>query len=288
MRNHQSREFVWWRDAVTFLGKKRLVSLVLAIVGTYVLVALGVFALQRRIIYPYRGTGRAPDLPGATLETISVADGHRVHALYAKAEGDAPTLVHFHGNGEELADMVNFVALFRARGLGVLAVEYPGYGLSQSVEPNEADIYRDAETALVMLRDEKGVPREKVVLSGQSLGTGVAVEMASRGLGSRVLLFSPYTSIVDVANRYFPILPTRWLVRDRFESVKKAPAVRVPVLVVHGTDDEVIPFAFGKELAATFPNARFVPLDQGRHNDLFVRGGDALVDGIAKFCRGEN
>jgi alpha-beta hydrolase superfamily lysophospholipase len=286
--NQHARYFVCGRDTVTFLRKKRFVSLVLAIVGTYVLVAALVFALQGRITYPYRGTGRVPDLPGATLETIAGVDGRRVHALYAKAEDGAPTLVHFHGNGEELADLVGFVALFRARGLGVLAVEYPGYGLSLSLEPSEADIYRDAETALVMLRDEKSVPREKIVLSGQSLGTGVAVEMASRGHGSRMLLISPYTSIVDVANRYFPILPNRWLVRDRFDSVNKASAIRAPVLVVHGTDDEVIPFSLGKKLAGTFPNARFVPFEEGRHNDLFSRGGDAFVDDIAKFCRGED
>jgi fermentation-respiration switch protein FrsA (DUF1100 family) len=111
--------------------------------------------------------------------------------------------------------------------------------------------------------------------------------MASRGHGARVLLFSPYTSIIDVANRYFPILPNRWLVRDRFDSATKASAVRVPVLVVHGTDDEVIPFALGKELSGMFPNARFVALEKGQHNDLFFRGGDALLDDLAKFCRGE-
>ncbi len=263
-------------------------SLALAIAALYALVALGACALQRRLIYPYRGVGRAPELAGSTLETMQGADGRRVHALYAKAEGDAPTVVHFHGNGEELADMVGFVSLLRARGFGVLAVEYPGYGLSRSVEPNEGAIYRDAETALAMLRDEKHVPREKIVLSGQSLGTGVAVEMASRGQGSRLLLFSPYTSIVEVADRYLPFLPNRWLVQDRFDSAKKAPAVRVPVLVVHGTEDEVIPFSLGKKLAGLFPNARFLPLERGRHNDLFFRGGDALLDGVAKFCRGED
>jgi pimeloyl-ACP methyl ester carboxylesterase len=272
---------------VTFLRKKHFVSLALAIAGTYVLVAVVAFALQRRLIYPQRGTGRVPELPGTTLETINGERGRRVHALYAKADGDAPTVVHFHGNGEELTDMAGFVALFRSRGFGVLAVEYPGYGLSLGHEPNETDIYHDAEIALGDLHEKKGVPRERIVLSGQSLGTGVAVEMARRDHGARVVLFSPYTSIADVANRYFPILPNRWLVRDRFDSAKKAPAIRVPVLVVHGTDDEVIPFALGKELAGLFPNARFVSLDKGRHNDLFSRFGDTLVDDVAKFCRGE-
>jgi pimeloyl-ACP methyl ester carboxylesterase len=76
-------------------------------------------------------------------------------------------------------------------------------------------------------------------------------------------------------------------VRDAFDSAAKAPEISLPVLVVHGTDDEVIPFALGRKLAASFPKARFLPLERGRHNDLFVRGGDALIDDIAKFCRGD-
>jgi pimeloyl-ACP methyl ester carboxylesterase len=273
---------------VKLAGKNRLiVNLAVGIALVYELVAFGVFALQRKLIYPWRGVGNVPALPGATLETFGGADGRKVHALYAEASDGAPTMVHFHGNGEELADMVGFVELFRARGFGMLAVEYPGYGLSRGLEPNEAAIYDDAEVALRELHEKKGVPRERIVLFGQSLGTGVAVEMARRGYGARVVLLSPYTSIADVANRFFPILPNRWLVRDRFDSAGKASSIHAPVLVVHGTDDEVIPFTLGKKLAGLFPNARFVALEKGRHNDLFFRGGDALVDDIAKFFRGE-
>jgi pimeloyl-ACP methyl ester carboxylesterase len=251
----------------------------------YAFVALAAFALQRRLIYPVRGSGAAPELSGATLEKLAGKDGRTVHALYAKARADAPTIVHFHGNGEELADMTDFVAVFRARGFGVLAVEYPGYGLSKPGDPNESAIYEDAEVALRHLIENEGVASANVVLSGQSLGTGVAVEMASRGYGARLVLLSPYTSIVDVANGYFPILPNSLLVRDVFDNEKKAPSIGKPVLVAHGTDDEVIPFALGRRLAGLFPNARFLPLESGRHNDLFLRG-DTLVDEITRFCRG--
>lgn len=258
----------------------------ISVVAGYALLVLGAFASQRWLIYPRRGTGEVPVLPGTTLEKLAGAD-RTVFALYAPARAGAPTLVHFHGNGEELADMEGFVSLFRARGFGVLAVEYPGYGLSRANAPSETSIYEDAEIALSDLVEKKGVLRENVVLSGQSLGTGVAVEMARRGHGGRLLLFSPYTSIVEVANRYLPIVPNRWLVRDVFDSAAKAPSIPLPVLVVHGTDDEVIPFALGQRLVGLFPKARFLPLEKGRHNDLFLRGGDALMDDVARFCRGD-
>lgn len=259
---------------------------IVALVIGYALLTLGAYAGHSRLIYPRRGTGAVPELESARLETFASKTGRNVFALYAPPESDdAPVLVHFHGNGEELADLVDLVSLFRTRGVGVLAVEYPGYGLSRENDPNETSIYEDAEVALRHLLDG-GVARERIVLSGQSLGTGVAVEMARRGLGARLLLFSPYTSMVDMANHYLPVLPNRFLVRDLFDNAKKAPGIATPVLVVHGTEDEVIPFRFGKKLAALFPEARFLPLERGRHNDLFLRGGDSLLDEVAKFCRG--
>jgi len=254
----------------------------------YALILLGAFAVQRRLIYPARGTGAAPELPGATLETLAAPGGRAVHVLYAKARDGAPTLVHFHGNGEELADLVDLVELFRDRGLGVLAVEYPGYGLSKVGAPSEPALYAAAEVALRDLRENKGVSRALTVLSGQSLGSGVAVEMAVRGHAARVLLLSPYTSIADVANVYLPFLPNRLLVRDRFDNAEKAPRVVLPVLIMHGTDDEVIPFEHGRRLATLFPNARLVTLARGRHNDVFLRGGDALVRDVERFCRGDD
>jgi alpha-beta hydrolase superfamily lysophospholipase len=272
---------------VNLQKQKRLFVIVLvSLVVGYALLILGAFAGQGRLIYPRRGDGDTPELTGARLETLASKTGRKVFALYAPASNGAPVLVHFHGNGEELADLVDFVALFQARGIGVLAVEYPGYGLSRDHEPNEGSIYEDAEVALRHLIDEMGVSRERIVLSGQSLGSGVAVEMACRGLGARLLLFSPYTSMVDMADHYLPILPNRWLVRDRFDNGKKAPRIALPVLVVHGTADEVIPVAFGKKLAGAFPAARFLALEHGRHNDLFLRGGASLVDEVTTFCRG--
>jgi fermentation-respiration switch protein FrsA (DUF1100 family) len=272
---------------VTLPKRKRLFVLVIvALVIGYALLTLGAYAGQSRLIYPRRGGGETPELAGARLETIASKAGRKVFALYAPPDGDAvPVLVHFHGNGEELVDLVDLVTLIRARGVGVLAVEYPGYGLSRENEPNETNIYEDAEVALRHLIDG-GVARERIVLSGQSLGSGVAVEMARRGLGARLLLFSPYTSMSDMANHYLPVLPNHFLVRDRFDNAVKAPGIALPVLVVHGTDDEVIPFRFGKKLAGLFPDARFFPLERGRHNDLFLRGGDSLLDEVARFCSG--
>ncbi len=184
-------------------------------------------------MYPAPFSAIEPRLEGASLERIAGPGGTTVYALYAKAPEKAPTLVHFHGNGEDLAGQAWLVHRLRMAGIGAYAVEYPGYGLAAGAPLGEEPIYDAAEAALEHLRTRLGVPRESIVLEGQSLGTGVATEMARRGLGARLVLLSPFTSMVDMAARVAPFLPTRWLVRDRYDTIHKAPALRMPALVVH-------------------------------------------------------
>jgi len=260
----------------------------------YVLGALGVlyaaalvFALTgyRLLLYPAPGAVREPVLAAAKLHRIAAPDGSTVYALHVPAPEGAPTIVHFHGNGEQLADGTWLASRLRAAGVGVYLVEYPGYGLARGVRTTEAAIYAAAEAALDHLERSIGVPNERIILQGQSLGTGVATEMAARGHGARLILVSPYTSIVDMASHYAPILPARLYVGDRFETAAKAPGVSIPVLIVHGTLDEVIPVRMGRELAKIFPSASLEIVDGGHHNDLFADPAAPLVARLARFAR---
>jgi pimeloyl-ACP methyl ester carboxylesterase len=240
---------------------------------------------QRPLLFPAPRRGEEPVCAGARLLRIPSPSGE-VLALYAPAPEGAPTLVHFHGNGEELADGALLASRFHQAGLGVLTVEYPGYGMAAGA-PSERAIYDAAEVALSHLYGELGVPRERVVLEGQSLGSGVATEMAARGHGARVVLLCPFTSIVDMASRLAPFLPARLYVRDRFDNAAKAPRIGVPVLVVHGARDALIPVAQGRRLAGLFPAGRFEEHPDRGHNDLFAVPGSPLVQRIAAFARGE-
>ena len=240
-----------------------------------------VWAFQRSMIFPAPREHVEPLLPGATLVRISGSGGRTVHALHVPASAQRPTIVHFHGNGESLADQAHLGRSFGEHGLGFYAVEYPGYGLSSDARPSESAIYEDAEAALVHLRNVLGVERKDTVLEGQSLGTGVAVEMAKRGYGAKVVLVSPYTSVPDMARRMLPFLPVGFLVRDRFDSASKVAALSIPALVAHGTDDEVIPFAMGERIAKLLPGARFERLGGAHHNDVWQF--PALMTAIVAF-----
>jgi hypothetical protein len=258
-----------------------LATLVIAYVGLCALVFLN----QRQLVFPVPPGAREPALPGATLLRIPGPEGSTVYALHVPAPDGAPTVVHFHGNGEQLADGSTWLAQrFQEVGLGFYAVEYPGYGLAAAGQgPSEKGIYAAAESALAHLRGQLGVPRERTVLQGQSLGSGVAVEMAKRGLGTRLVLITPYTSIVEVGARIFPWLPARLLVRDPFDNAAKAPGLKLPVLIVHGTRDEVIPVDMGQRLGTLFPNATTRILEGKRHNDLLDR--PAVLQEMMEFAR---
>ncbi|HEX8818978.1 MAG TPA: alpha/beta hydrolase [Archangium sp.] len=257
-----------------------LATLVIAYVGLCVLVFLN----QRHIVFPVPPGAREPELPGATLLHIPGSEGSTVYALHVPAPEGAPTVVHFHGNGEQLADGTWLAQRFQEAGLGFYAVEYPGYGLAAVGQgPSEKGIYAAAEAALEHLYRDLGVPRERTVLQGQSLGSGVAVEMAKRGHGTRLVLITPYTSIVEVGARVFPWLPASLLVRDPFNSAAKAPGLTLPVFIIHGTRDEVIPVDMGQRMGTLFPNATTRILEGKHHNDVLDRPD--ILQELVRFAR---
>lgn len=257
------------------------------LVGLYAMTLGVACSAQRKLLFPAPQPPREPDAAlGETLR-LSGPGGRPVFAFWARAGApQSPVVVHFHGNGEQLADVAPLAAALRSRGVSVLAVEYPGYGLASAQSPSEEGLYLSAEVALAHLRDRLGVPPERTTLQGQSLGTGVATEMARRGFGARLALISPYTSIPDVAARLIPVLPVRRVVVDRFASLEKAPSIRLPVLIVHGTHDELIPVCMGQQLRDAFPGARLIEVQGAHHNDLFAPPhGANTLDALADFAR---
>ncbi|MDC0712013.1 alpha/beta hydrolase [Stigmatella sp. ncwal1] len=264
---------------------KRMVWVMAAVLaGAYGLLGGLVFFQQRRFLFPAPPGAREPSLPGATLLRLPGPEGSTVYALHVPAPAGAPTVVHFHGNGEQLADAEWLAQQVQESGLGFYAVEYPGYGLARGREPSEQGLYAAAEVALEHLHRELGVARERTVLQGQSLGSGVAVEMARRGQGARLVLITPYTSIPDVGARLFPWLPVRLLVRDAFDSASKAPGLALPVFILHGTRDEVIPVDMGVRLGTLFPQAT-VRLREGMHHNDVLSEPVALAE-LLRFAAG--
>ncbi len=255
---------------------KRLLKLLLiSLVGCYLALCVVLFVVQRKLVFP------------APVELLQVSAGmERVEVhnatffLWKNVPGDGPVVVHFHGNGEQVAYLGWLADAWAARGASFVAVEYPGYPGTEG-SPSEEAIVKAGEAALQHLSGVLKIARSRLVLEGQSVGTGVAVTLASRGWGAKLVLISPYTTLPDVAARVFPWLPVRLLMRDRFDSASKAPGLKVPTLIVHGTQDEVVPFELGEALSKVIVGAKFVPVEGGHHNDVLDVGLPAIFDFVA-------
>jgi fermentation-respiration switch protein FrsA (DUF1100 family) len=250
-------------------------------IGVVALCALALGALyfgQRRLIYY---PDRARTLPaevglvGVEERVLRTPDGARVVAWYGKARPGQPTILYFHGNAGSLANRAPRIERFMGEGWGVYMMTYRGYG-GGTGSPTETHNVADARLAYGVLVHE-GVEPSSIILYGESLGTGIAVRLATERQVAGVVLDAPYTSLVDVAAGVYPFLPVRALLADRYESTKYIRQVHVPVLILHGELDRVIPVAMGRELfrRANEPK-RLAVFPNGGHSDLYLNDNGAL------------
>lgn len=247
--------------------KKAGLNLVFAAMA-YALLVLGARLLHRRVLYqpPDDAAAALPD--GATLLTAKAADDVPVNALFFENPKATRTIVHFHGNAENAEANAFLAHEMKKRGFSTVLVEYRGYGRSKGTSPSEEGLYLDALAVLDAL-GARGVKPADIVLWGQSLGTGVAAEMAKRERGARLVLVAPFTSTVDMASRVIPFLPASMVMVDRFDTLSKAPSITMPALVVHGDIDDVIPFEEGEKISKALPHATFLKVPEGRHDNLY-------------------
>ena len=258
--------------------KRRVLAAAVVVLALYLSLCVLACVSYRTLLYPAPGGVAAG--PVDHRMSAKASDGVMAHAYDYTEPADTAVVVFFHGNGETAENGIDLASTLRAHGIGTVLAEYRGYGLSRDgAKPTESGLYADAVAVLDAL-ENKGIDSKKIVLVGYSLGSGVASEMAARGRGRALVLVAPFTSIPAVAGRHAPFLPTSLLVGDKFDTQSKAPKIAMPVTIVHGTEDTVVPFDMGERLSNSFPHALFVPIQGGGHADLFAVANDKLIDAM--------
>jgi fermentation-respiration switch protein FrsA (DUF1100 family) len=266
------------------------------IVAAAVLFYAGMLVLLRvyesRLIY-FPGRERtltAPDpslgLPVQRVEIPTEDQVKLVAWVIPSRSPSASWLLICHGNAGNLSEFdrpLHYAGL-RQLGLNLLAFDYRGYGESEGM-PSEAGLYRDADAAYRFLTKERGVPANQIIIFGHSLGSAVAVDLASRVPAAGLILEGAFTSATDRGQELYPYIPVRWIAASRFSSMEKIGRVAVPKLFLHATEDEVIPVAHGRRLYQAAPSPKtFVQL-RGGHGDAFDVDSTTYFGSIGDFLK---
>ena len=263
-------------------------SIALIFIIGYAIAIVVLYALQKRLIfYPGR---LSHDYKFSTTEhaeelTIATDDGERISGLFFRNSGEN-VILYFHGNAGDLSGWQFVSEDFTSLGFNFMIIDYRGYGKSTG-SISEQGLYKDADAAYNYLI-EKGFQPENIIIYGRSIGSGVAVDLASRRKAKGLVLESPFSSFVKLANEKFPLfLPSLYL-RYRFDNIRKINDVKSPVIFLHGTDDTLIPSSHSQALFDRFNGTKkMILVDKGAHNDLhaFDQYKDFLRVGLVDFFK---
>ncbi len=251
----------------------------------YIMICIGVWGFQRHLIYKPDTNIQSPQsygLQGFEDLRLKVADGTVVQVWHHPAQTGFPTLIYFHGNAGNLGNYVNIFKIYAHAGFGILGLGYRGFGASQG-SPAEQGLYQDARAVIHYALKDLQIPKDKIILYGKSLGSGVAVQMTIESPMAALVLQSPYTSIAKRGQDRYPLLPVNLLIQDRFDSLSKIQHIHSPLLILHGEQDTIVPVEDGKALFAAAPYPKTVvyfPLKG--HNDF---DNEKLLEELLTFSK---
>ena len=279
--------------ARTWSKRPRIGSRTMSVLSWIAVIALGfyiglttiVYFTQRSLMYfpeTIHTTPAQAGLAEAEEITLTASDGTPITVWHVAPQDGKPVILYFHGNGGALKYRVERFRKLIGAGIGLVALEYRGYG-GLAGSPSEPGLIADADAAYAFAVAH--YPPQQIVLWGESLGTGVAVALAAEKPVGRVILEAPFTSALAVGQQRYWYLPVRFLMQDQFRSDERIGKVTAPLLILHGVHDRTIPYAMGEHLfdLANKPK-HIVRFLDGGHADLDANG--ALV-AVSRFLAGD-
>ena len=270
---------------------KILVGVAVAGVVAYILIAFMAWRFQDRMAFP------APRSPLPAPHSLGIVDGERVsvrtadsvtlHGWYLPPNpfpADAtvaPGLIWFYGNMETVEGIAPVLRAYRPPGIGLLVLDYRGYGVS-SGSPSEEGVYRDAEAAWQHLVSRAEIDSARIGVYGRSIGSAVALHLATKRPVRTVVLDSPFSSGRAMAEEHYPFLP-QFLNRLSLDNMHRAGELAVPLLIFHGTEDRIAPIEMGRAIAATGRAEALVEIQGAGHNDTYLVGGEMYRERFHEF-----
>ena len=223
------------------------IILIIFLIYSFVLVFL--YFYQRNLLYHPNENNYSDDKITVNIEKVNIKTSDNINLLgwyHEKNLKEFKTLIFFHGNAGSLENRIHKLNHFKDMNVNFLIIAWRGFS-GNSGEPSENGLYKDGKSAIDWLI-KKDISEQKLILYGESLGTGVAVHLAQNRNFSGVILETPFTSMIDAAKTFYPYIPVKLLLKDKFENYKKIKNINSPILIMHGEADQIVPFSMGKKL----------------------------------------
>ncbi len=252
------------------------------IIFAYFVLLIFIYFYQRNLLYhPFENNYQNDKIEFDYQEVfIKVEDNIELKSWFIKKDIlKKKTLIFFHGNAGDLKNRIHKLNKLDRLDINILLISWRGFSGNKG-SPTEKTLYNDAEKAIDWLNNI-GVKNNQIILYGESLGTGVAIEIGKKNIFNSIILESPFTSIEKAAKIYYPYLPVSFLLKDRYDSISKIKMIKTPILIMHGKKDNIVPFFMGKELfeKANSPKQSFFT----DSDDHMMDFNSELIDKLRSF-----
>ena len=261
-----------------------ILSITFILIGIYFFVTIFLYFYQNKLLYHPNINSRSNYELNHKVNEILITSDDDIIAWHYKKNENYKTLVFFHGNAGNLSNRIYKLNELSKLKLNYLIFAYRGFNGNKG-KPYEAGLYKDAENVIKWLKS-KNVLEKNIVLYGESLGTAVAIHTAQSKNFSGIILEAPFTSMIDLGQKYYPFFPIKFLLKDKYESKKKINNINSPVLVMHGEKDKIVPFYMGKEIynLANEPKSKYFT----ENDDHMMEFNQNLVNKIELFLKSLN
>ena len=271
------------------MNKKKMyiLSIVCSVVLIYVVIAFILYKSQRSLMYLPTENNYSGDKLTVSIEKVKIEndDGIELLAWYHKKNKEKnKTILFLHGNAGSLENRIHKINHFNDMDVNFLIISWRGFSGNKG-HPTEKGLYKDAKSGVNWLK-KKGIKEKNIIIYGESLGTGIATEIAQNNNFAGVILESPFTSMVAAAKSNYPIFPIRLLLKDKYESDKKIKNIKSPILIMHGSKDKVVPFWMGKKLYELANQPKYSYFNE--YDDHMMEFNEDLINSITSFIKSLN
>ena len=274
------------------LGKKLIkmnfpIFILLIFVLIYLFILISTYLFQRNLLYHPGENNYFGDQLLVSVEKVKIKTKDNIELLswyHTKNNNDYKTILFLHGNAGTLENRIHKINHFRDMNINFLLVAWRGFSGNKG-KPTEQNLYEDARSAVKWL-ESKGIKENNIIIYGESLGTGIATEIAQNKNFAGVILESPFTSMIEAAKNKYPYLPVKFLLKDKYESNKKIKNIQSPILIMHGKVDNIVPFYMGKKMYELANSPKYSYFSE--YDDHMMEYNEKLLNVLKKFIQSLN